>query len=113
MADLEFRLLRREDDRSGFSCGEPALDRYLQHYAGHNQFKLHLAATWIVLRDKDIFGFATVASGSIERRSVPDERLRQRFPDYPLPVLRLARLGVDRRAQGLGLGRALVRHVLR
>ena len=29
----------------------------------------------------------------------------------PLPVLRLARLGVDRRAQGLGVGRAL-RHVL-
>jgi GNAT superfamily N-acetyltransferase len=27
--------------------------------------------------------------------------------------LRLARLGVDRRAQGLGIGRALLRHVLR
>ena len=57
--------------------------------------------------------FATVASGSLERRSVPDQRLRKRLPDYPLPILRLARLGVDRRAQGLGLGRALGRHVLR
>ena len=113
MAELEIRLLRREDDRGAFSCGEPALDRFFQHYAGQNQFKLHLAATWVATRDQDILGFATVASGSLERRSVPDERLRRRLPDYPLPVLRLARLGVDRRAQGLGLGRALVRHVLR
>ncbi len=113
MADLGIRLLRRDDDRSAFSCGEPALDRFFQHYAGQNQFKLHLAATWVVTHDTDILGFATVASGSLERRSVPDDRLRRRLPEYPLPVLRLARLGVDRRAQGHGLGSALVRHVLR
>ena len=113
MADLEIRLLRREDDRSAFSCGEPALDRFFQHYAGQNQFKLHLAATWVAVRDERILGFATVASGSIERRAAPDERLRRRMPDYPLPVLRLARMGVDRGAQGLGLGSALVAHVLR
>lgn len=113
MAELEIRLLRREDDRSAFCCGEPALDRFFRHYAGQNQFKLHLAATWIAVRGADILGFATVASGSLERHSVPDPRLRKRLPDYPLPVLRLARLGVDRRAHGLGLGSALVRHVLR
>ena len=113
MADIEIRLLRREDDRSGFSCGEPALDRYIQHYAGQNQFKLHLAVTWVAVREADLLGFATVASGSLERRAMPDARLRRRLPDYPLPTLRLARLGVDRRAQGLGIGKALVRHVLR
>ena len=32
---------------------------------------------------------------------------------YPLPVLRLARLGVDTRAQGCGIGKMLLRHVLR
>lgn len=113
MGELTVRLLRREDDRSSFSCGEPALDRYVQHYAGQNQFKLHLAVTWVATRDDEILGFATVTSGSLERRTHPDARLRSRLPDYPLPVLRLARLGVDRRAQGLGLGSALVRHVLR
>lgn len=113
MGEVQIRLLRRDDDRSTFSCGEPALDRYLQHYAGQNQFKLHLAVTWIAVRGPDLLGFATVASGSIERHAVPDARLRRRLPDYPLPVVRLARLGVDRRAQGLGLGQALVRHVLR
>lgn len=113
MADLEIRLLRREDDRSAFNCGEPALDRFFQHYAGQNQFKLHLAVTWVAVQGRDILGYATVAGGSLERRTVPDATLRSRLPRYPLPVLRLARLGVDRRAQGLGIGKALVRHVLR
>jgi len=31
--------------RSGFSCGQPDLDRFIAHYAGQNQFKLHLAVT--------------------------------------------------------------------
>ncbi len=113
MAELEIRLLRREDDRSGFTCGEPALDRFFQHYAGQNQFKLHLAVTWVAARGADLLGFVTVTGGSLERATVPDPVLRRRLPDYPLPVLRLARLGVDRRAQGPGLGRALVRHALR
>ena len=43
---------------------------------------------------------------------MPGTHLRKRLPAYPLPVLRVARLGVDTRAQGLGLGSALLRHVL-
>lgn len=113
MAELEIRLLRREDDRSGFHCGEPALDRFFQHYAGQNQFKLHLCVTWVAARGAELLGFVTLVGGSLERATVPDSALRRRLPEYPLPILRLARLGVDRRAQGLGIGRALVRHALR
>jgi GNAT superfamily N-acetyltransferase len=109
---VEIRPLTREDDRTDFSCGEPELDRYLEHYAGQNQFKLHLAVTYVALTAGRIVGFASVAPSAIERLSVPDARLRKRLPGYPLPVLRLARLGVDSRAQGLGIGKALLRHIL-
>lgn len=109
---VEIRLLARDDDRSTFSCGEPALDRFFQQYAGQNQFKLHLAVTWVAVGRDQILGFATVAASAIERAAVPEPRLRRRLPSYPLPVLRLARLGVDRRAQGLGIGQALLGHVL-
>jgi ribosomal protein S18 acetylase RimI-like enzyme len=110
--DVEIRPLARDDDRSSFSCGQPDLDRFFEHYAGQNQFKLHLAVTYVAVVDQRIVGFATVASSSLERTSVPSSRLRKRLPNYPLPVLRLARLGVDTRAQGLGIGKALLRHVL-
>lgn len=110
---VDIRPLSQGDDRSGFSCGEPDLDRFFEHYAGQNQFKLHLAVTYVALVQGRIVGFATVAPSSLERASVPSARLRKRLPGYPLPILRLARLGVDTRAQGHGIGSALLRHVLR
>lgn len=109
---IEIRPLAKDDDRSGFSCGQPDLDRFFEHYAGHNQFKLHLAVTYVAVVGTRIVGFATVAASSVERANVPSARQRKRLPAYPLPVLRLARLGVDTRVQGLGIGKALLRHVL-
>lgn len=111
-AGLEIRPLRPDDDRGGFSCGQADLDRFFHHYAGQNQFRLHLAVTYVAVAGERLTGFATVSVGSLERRSLPSARMRRRLPGYPLPVLRLARLAVDRRAQGLGVGRALLRHVL-
>ena len=81
MADIEVRPLRREDDRGRFACGEPALGRFFQHYAGQNLFKLHLAVTWVAVREADVLGFVTVAGGSLERRSVPDAKLTKRLPE--------------------------------
>jgi GNAT superfamily N-acetyltransferase len=110
--EVEIRPLREGDHRNDFSCGQADLDRFFQHYAGQNQFKLHLSVTYVAVLDERIVGFATVAAGSLERASLPGPRLRKHLPAYPLPVLRLARLGVDRRVQGHGMGKALLRHVL-
>ena len=109
---VEIRPLARNDDRGAFSCGQADLDRFFEHYAGQNQFKLHLAVTYVAVIDGRIVGFATVATSALERAAIPSARQRKRLPSYPLPVLRLARLGVDTRAQGLGIGKALLRHVL-
>lgn len=110
---VEIRPLSRDDDRSGFSCGHADIDRFFEHYAGQNQFKLHLAVNYVAVLEGRIVGFATVTASSLERMSVPYVRLRKRLPAYPLPVLRLARLGVDTRAQGIGIGKGLLRHVLK
>lgn len=108
----EIRPLARDDDRGGFSCGQPDLDRFFAHYAAQNQFKLRLAVTYVAVVDQRIAGFATVAASSLERNALPNARQRKRLPSYPLPVLRLARLGVDLRAQRLGIGKALLAYVL-
>ncbi len=110
---IEIRRLRSSDDRSRFKCGEPAIDRFFQHYAGQNQFKLKLAVTWVAVLEERILGFATVTVGSLEKRALPSPKLRRRLPAYPLPILRLARLGVDQAGQGTGIGREMLRHVFR
>ncbi len=109
---IEIRPLAKDDDRSGFSCGQPDLDRFFEHYTGQNQFKLRLAVTYVAIARARIVGFATVGASSVERASAPSARLRKGLPAYPLPVLRLARLGVDTQAQDLGIGKTLLRHVL-
>ena len=109
-AELELRPLLESDDRTGFSCGQGDLDRYFQHFAGQNQFRHQLSVTYVATANDVIVGFATVSGGSIERETLP--AVKKRPPAYPLPVLRLARMGVDVRAQKLGVGRALLRYVL-
>ncbi len=109
--ELQIRLLRRDDSRSEFSCGEPALDRFFREFTGQNQFRLHLSITYIAIIESKILGFATISVGSVERRMIPEDRLCRRLPSYPAPILRLARFGVDKQAQGLGIGKRLLKHI--
>lgn len=109
---MEIRALHEGDDRSQFRSGDADLDRFLQKFAGQNQFKHHVGVTYVALEASRILGYATVAAGDIEIDSLP-ATARKRLPRYPLPVLRLARLAVDESVKGQGLGRELLRFVLR
>jgi predicted N-acetyltransferase YhbS len=53
---------------------------------------------------------STDSSSATQGRTSSDTK-RKKLPQYPLPVLRLARLAVDGRAQGRGIGSALLRAV--
>lgn len=108
---IELRALRESDDRSQFRSGDPDLDRFLQKFAGQNQFRHYLGVTYVAADGRRILGFATVAPGHIEIDELP-AAARRTLPRYPLPVLRLARLAVDQSAQGHGLGAKLLRFVL-
>jgi GNAT superfamily N-acetyltransferase len=108
---MEIRLLRESDDRSSFRSGDLDLDRFLQKYAGQNQFRHHIGATYVAVEAGRVLGYATVAPGHIEIEDLP-AKLRKKLPRYPLPVLRLARLAVDATVRGQGLGKQLLRFVL-
>jgi predicted N-acetyltransferase YhbS len=105
------RLLQPSDDRSGFSCGDSEYDDYLRKYAGQNDFRHHVGRTLVVVDDERVVGYATFTLGEVAVDALPDE-IARRLPRYPMPVLRMARLAVDHRYQGAGLGRMLVSRVL-
>lgn len=108
---MEIRALRESDDRSQFRSGDADLDRFLHKYAGQNQFRHSVGTTYVAAEDDQLLGYATVAPGQMSADVLP-AALRARLPGYPLPILRLGRLAVDARAQGQGVGGALLRHVL-
>lgn len=109
---MEIRALREGDDRSSFRSEDPDLDRFLKKFAGQNQFKHYVGVTYVAVERDVIAGYATVAPGHVEIEGLPAAE-RKKLPRYPLPVLRLARLAVDRGLQGQGLGVELLRFVLR
>lgn len=106
------RKLTPEDERCGFRSGNADLDRFFIRYAGQNQFRHHIGTTYVAVDDAGmIVGFATVAASELSPEKMPPTK-RRRLPRYPVPVLRLARLAVDERATGQGVGSLLLRAVL-
>lgn len=105
------RPIHAADQTADFDSGEVSLDRYLRQRAIAN----HLAdlARCYVSVDGDsgrVVGFYTLSAVAIEHADLPG-RTRRNAPE-PVPAVLLGRLAVDRRAQGSGLGRWLVRDAI-
>ena len=94
--------------RETFDCGEEALNEFLRRYARRNH-QLGSAKTFLAVDDTDktILGFYSLSLASVEYARTP-KIVRHKLPRYEVPVFRLARLAVDRRMQGQGLGGQLL-----
>ena len=108
MADWAIGPLAKDHDRSGFSCGQPSLDDFLRARAGQYEAR-RIGKTFVAVPAgaRTVIGYHTLAAGSIEFEHLPPDASRK-LPRHPVPVILLARLAVDRSAQGRGLGEALL-----
>lgn len=90
----------------GFTCGEASLDEWLTRRALANQFSG--ASRTFVVTDQDgrVFGYYAMAAGAVSHQTATSG-VRRNMPD-PVPVMVLARLAVDHRAQGIKLGVSLL-----
>ncbi len=103
------RKLEPTDDLSRFRSGNEALDKFLHRFAVINQFDLHTSVTYLAIEGAEIVGYLTLASA--EGLAAEFEKLkRKKLPRYPLPMLRIARLGVAKTWQRKGIGNQLTRH---
>ena len=108
--DGQIELLSALHDRRSFSCGEPVLDEYLRRFARqHAESKI--SRTYVGAKDERILGYYCLAMSAIRKEQLPAQH-QKRFPNYPVPMARLARLGVDQRQQGKGLGKLLLMDAL-
>jgi GNAT superfamily N-acetyltransferase len=101
------RPLQSGDPVADFDCGVEELNRYLQRFAWMNQ-QANAAVTYVAVKEGIITGYYTIVAGCAEHAEAP-ERLRKGLARHPIPVLLLARLAVDLRFRGTGLGTQLVR----
>lgn len=89
-----------------FDSGVGSLDDWLRRRAIGNQAG-GVTRTFVACEETRVAAYYSLAASSIAAVDAVG-RFRRNMPD-PVPVVLLARLAVDRRFQGRGLGRALVR----
>ena len=106
-------VIRKAHQRDSFNCGQAALDEFLRRYARQND-ELELGRTFVAILPGNlrVLGYYTLGAGSTKAEHLPEEE-RHRLPKYPVPVIHLARLAVDRSVQNQGLAKYLLTHALR
>ena len=110
LALQEPRLLKHEDDRSRFQSGNAEIDDWFHRFAWQNH-RARNARVFVTTQEPDTLGFYALSMGAVQRSKLPDALKPGQRPE-PCPVLLLARLAVDQRAQGRGIGAALLKDAL-
>lgn len=115
---MRIELLEREHRRllDDFTNQHDSLIEYLRRFALRHSKKDLLSRTYVAIDDvggRDrIAGYFTLAAASVERARVEPIDALSRLPRFPIPAILLARLAVDSRVQGQGLGRYLFEEAL-
>lgn len=112
---VTIRRLEEFDELESFDCGDEPLNNYLKRHAWTNQEKSSIGVTYVAIEEsmaRIVLGYFTLATFSIPRDSLPKKHVRG-LPPYDLPLILLARLAVDKRFSGKGLGHALISEAIK
>ena len=94
-----------------FGCGQASLDDWLVRHARQAQTS-GSAKTFVVADGRRVAGYFSLAVGQVDSIEAP-ERIRKGMGQYPIPVVLLARLAVDRAYQGQGIGVGMLQDAIR
>jgi GNAT superfamily N-acetyltransferase len=112
---MVIRRLEEQDEVDGFDCGDGALNNYLKRHAWINQQKVWIGVSYVAVDEsapRAVLGYFTLAMASLRREEFPQKYIRG-LPPYDLPLILLARLAVDQRFAGRGVGHALISEAFR
>ena len=103
-----FEPLGANHDRTSFSCGVPALDRYLRELATQD-IRRRVSNCFVALDAAGkIAGYYTFAATNLPLTELRPEQAK-RLPRYPsMPACLVGRLAVDQGFRGRGLGGLLI-----
>ena len=102
--------LRREHILDQFDCGKDELNDFLKRRAWTNQ-QANSAQTYVLAKELVVFGYYSLSAAAVTHEEAT-ERVKKGLARHLIPVILLARLAVDRRLQGRGVGPALLKDAL-
>jgi GNAT superfamily N-acetyltransferase len=96
-----------------FRCGELALDEWLKRHARAAHASDSARVFVATLEDgESVVGYYALAAAQVAPKDATTRALKGQPRARPVPAILLARLAVDERHQGAGLGRSLLQDVL-
>lgn len=103
---LRIERLAAHHQRGGFDCGDADLNQFLSQQAGQLARK-NFCKTYVAVADDGVvvLGFVSVSVGQTQTAQLPPQL---KLPRYPASILRIGRLAVDQKSQGLGIGQRLM-----
>jgi GNAT superfamily N-acetyltransferase len=108
---MHTKPLDKFQDRNVFNCEVEPLNDYLKKYALQNQ-KKDAARTYVLTNEENqIVGFYTLVFGSVSIEETTP-KVATGLGKYPIPIILLARLAIDKNQKGKGLGKLLMRDAL-
>ena len=108
VTNLKIVLLSSNYDLSEFDCGDIGLNEFLKHDSFYYQDNC-FARTFLALYNNEIIGFFSLVNDSIKLKEDEKENLKN-LSEYP--SVKIARLAIDKRKQGLGFGKLLIKIAL-
>ncbi len=94
-----------------FDCGKEPLNNWLKKHALQSDGAQH-TKTMVIAEDNVVIGYYSYNVISVEHEDSTPERVKKGLAKHPIPVFLIARLALDTKNQGKGLGTRLLRHAL-
>lgn len=110
-------LDKAEHERGSFDCGREELNRFIRQSAARHR-QAGISKTMILPTDGeqgeriDICAYYTLSHTEIKRETLP-ALLAKKLPRYPVPVMLIAQLAVNKEVQGQGLGKVTLIRALK
>jgi hypothetical protein len=103
---IRFEPLKKHD-RSAFTSGVPALDKWFRQQAGQEQ-RRNVAQVFVAVDDQGVAGFYSLSMFTLSLDSLPED-LVCKLPKYEaIPTALIGRLARHQRTKGTGLGDLLL-----
>jgi GNAT superfamily N-acetyltransferase len=110
VTSIRIEKLDRHHPVERFDCGQDDLNRFLAKFALTNQLA-NASQTYIALADEEVVGYHTLVVGEVAYGDAP-ERLTKGMSRHPIPLMLIARIAVDQRWQGKGIGAGLLKDAM-
>ena len=108
MDDVRVEPLGRSHARDQFDCGQPSLNDFIRALVSQYE-KRNLGRTYVAVAGSEpkVLGYYTIASSALAFEALPP-KIKKKLPRHPVPAVLIARLAVDRSAQGQRIGEQLL-----